>query len=676
MASAEKLKSETSTERINPKSDDILARRLDASFERTFVPPPRATLSEWARENYRLSPESSADTGHFRPWGFQIGWMDAITDPRIARVTVIKAARTGYTKTINAAVGYYIHQDPSPIMVVQPRVDDAADYSKREIAPMLRDSPPLADLTRAVKSKDPDFTTRSKQFPNGAALLLRGANSPNEFRRETIRVLAFDEVDSYPASTAEGDPIDLGEQRTTSFWNRKVIQGSTPTIKGASRIETAWGESDQRLYHVPCPHCGEEQVLEFGADKPHGLRWPKDDDGTPRPEDAYYVCVNGCVIDETYKKGMIERGRWIAQKPENAGHAGFHISALYSLFYNARWGVIAREFLERKDDPARLQTFVNTTLGETWEPPAEQDIDEHALMARRETYPAEVPDGVALLTAGVDTQDDRLEIEVVGWGHDEESWSIDNQVLLGDPDEGDVWDQLDEIRLRRWQRADGREMTIDAMCVDTGGHRTQAAYRYAVPRISKNVWPIKGRGRRQGANAANRQLVFQGRPKRAVHKTQQSPFLVDVDTAKDVVVPRLMKEPPGPVSCHFPAERDRTYFDQLTAEKPVAQWVGGRKVWRWDKRAGRSNEALDCRVYAYAALCALQNAGWRLNQIAAARGATRPEDRGPMQSPANGSPAQAAAEPAQPAPSAQPSPTPQPKRAVKRKRRRRQVMMG
>lgn len=626
MASAGKAQTDTA-HRINSKSDAIVERRIADALQRVFIPPPRMSLSKWAREHYRLSPESSADTGHFHPWGFQVGWMDAITDPQVERVTVVKSARTGYTKTINAAVGYYVHQDPSPVMVVQPRVDDAADYSKREIAPMLRDSPPLAELTRAVKAKDPDFTTRSKQFANGAALLMRGANSPNEFRRETIRIIAFDEVDSYPASTAEGDPIDLGTQRTTSFWNRKIIEGSTPTVQGSSRIETAWHESDQRYYYVPCPHCGEEQILEFGSNKPNGLRWPKDDEGDPNTAEAYYLCVNGCAIKERDKSWMIEQGRWVATKPENAGHAGFHISALYSLFWNARWGVIAREFLERKDDPARLQTFVNTTLGETWEPPADQDLDEHALMARREVYPAEVPDGVALLTMSVDTQDDRLEAEIVGWGWDEESWSITHEIFLGDPEERDVWQRVDELRLRKWQCADGRQLSVDAASVDTGGHHTQAAYRYAIERLSQNVYPIKGRP----ARAGNRTVVFQGRPKRRRSKTQTSPFLVDADTAKDTIYPRLAKEPPGPVTCHWPAHYEREWFDQLTAEKPVKEYVQGQAVWKWKKKGGRNNEALDLRVYAYAALCALQQAGLKLNKHAAKVGATRPHERSPIQ---------------------------------------------
>jgi len=550
--------------------------------------------------------------------------MDAVTDPEVERVTVIKAARVGYTKILDHVIGYYIHQDPSPMLVVQPRVEDAEDYSKSEIAPMLRDTPALSKIVGNVKGKDPNHTIRKKVFANGASLSLLGANSPNEFRRVTARVVAFDEVDAYPNDTQEGDQITLGERRTTTFWNRKVVLGSTPTIKGESRIETAFQESDQRRYYVPCPHCHEEQLLEFGRQTPHGLKWPRKEDGTHDPENAYYVCVNGCVIEEHHKEWMINNGRWVATAPFN-GHAGFHISALYSLFYNARWSVIAREFLDVKDDPPRLQVFVNTMLGETWEPPAEQEVDEYALMARREVYPAPVPDGVAILTMGVDTQDDRLEAEIIGWGYDEESWSIDHMVFLGDPDERRPWQQLDEYRLSTWTCADGRKLKVDCTVVDTAGHKTQAAYSYCADRLSANVFPIKGQNRRFGHNS-------QVWPKKPTRQTMDKStlYMVDVNTAKDVVFPRLGKGQIGPGFCHFPAHYEFEYFDQLTAERPVTKKYQGRPVRAYEVKAGKRNEVFDLRVYNYAALCALKAAGFRLNQWAAKVGATRPQDRGPI----------------------------------------------
>lgn len=636
-------------------------RAVDERMSASLIPPPKLTLSQWAERYGFLSPETSAETGRFRAFGYQRGMMDAITDPTVERITVLKAARVGYTKVLDHVVGYFIHQDPSPMLVVQPRVEDAEDYSKTEIAPMLRDTPALAEIVGTVKGKDPNFTIRKKTFRNGASLSLLGANSPNEFRRVTARIVAFDEVDAYPVDTAEGDQISLGERRTTSFWNRKLILGSTPTVKGESRIETAWEESDQRRYYVPCPHCNERQLLEFGARSAHGLKWPKDEAGKHLPDQAHYVCVNGCVIDESHKPWMIDNGEWVATRP-SAGHAGFHISALYSLFYNARWAVIAREFLEVKDDPPRYQVFVNTVLGETWEIPADQEIDQAALMARREPYAADVPDGVGLLTFAADTQDDRLEAEVIGWGFDEESWSIEHFVLMGDPEGREVWDELDAIRNRAWQRADGRTLYVQAGCVDTAGHHTEAAYKYCTPRVPRRVWPIRGQSFKGGQRAP----VFPRKPGRSKSKGAHPVYGINVDAAKDVIFPRFGIERPGPGYCHFPAHYEPGYFHQLTAEKPVSEKVNGRWIRRWKLKPGRRNEAFDLRVYNYAALCGLQQAGLKLNKVCAEMAATRPEERSEM-------PAAEAQQPARmPEPMEQPKTSPG-THAGRRQRRRGRV---
>ncbi|PTA73120.1 phage terminase large subunit family protein, partial [Serratia sp. Nf2] len=251
-------------------------------------------------------------------------------------------------------VGYYLAHDPSPILIVQPRVEDAEDYSKTEIAPMLRDTPVLAEICGDPKAKDSNQTILKKTFANGANLTLVGANSPGGFRRITCRIILFDEVDGYPSGGAgvEGDQIALGIKRSETFWNRKIALGSTPTVKGTSRIEKAYEESDQRRYYVPCPHCGEFQVLEWGGpETPYGIKWDKDENGEGIPESAYYVCRhNGCVIHHNEKSGMVKRGEWRATKPFK-GHAGFHIWAGYSLFPNAAWKYLVAEWLRVKNDP-------------------------------------------------------------------------------------------------------------------------------------------------------------------------------------------------------------------------------------------------------------------------------------------------------------------------------------
>lgn len=376
-------------------------------------PPEPLSLSEWANKYAVLSKETSAQTGRFRSFAYQDGMMDAITDPAVTQVSVMKSARVGYTKILDHVVGYYLAHDPSPILIVQPRVEDAEDYSKTEIAPMLRDTPVLAEICGDPKAKDSNQTILKKTFANGANLTLVGANSPGGFRRITCRIILFDEVDGYPSGGAgvEGDQIALGIKRSETFWNRKIALGSTPTVKGTSRIEKAYEESDQRRYYVPCPHCGEFQVLEWGGpETPYGFKWDKDENGEGIPESAYYVCRhNGCVIHHNEKSGMVKRGEWRATKPFK-GHAGFHIWAGYSLFPNAAWKYLVAEWLRVKNDPLMRQTFINLVLGEPYEDRGEKALSEKRLLERCEVYAAEVPDGVAVLTAGIDTQDGRLKI--------------------------------------------------------------------------------------------------------------------------------------------------------------------------------------------------------------------------------------------------------------------------
>ena len=520
--------------------------------------------------------------------------MDAVTDPAVKQITVMKSARVGYTKILDHVVGYFIAQDPSPILVVQPRVEDAEDYSRSEIAPMLRDTPVLAEIAGDLKAKDANQRILKRAFRNGASVSFVGANSPGGFRRITARIVAFDEVDGYPATGAgdEGDQITLGTKRTESFWNRKIILGSTPTVKGVSRIEKAWAESDQRRYHVACPGCGHRQVLRWA-----NLRWDKDEDGTHRPETAHFVCeARGCVIEEHHKPAMIAGGEWIAERPFT-GHAGFHIWAAYSLFPNAAWRYLVAEFLRVRKDPTLLQTFVNLVLGESWEEQAET-VAGHALSTRGEAYdPLTLPEGVRVLTAGVDTQGDRLEVQVIGWGAKEESWPCLYEVIRGDPAQPDVWKQLDALLLETFKTEGGRNLRVRACCADTGGHHAERVYAFASARKLRNVFAIKG--------VAGPKAIWPRKASRAIGNNQV--FIVGVDTAKDAIYARLRIPKPGPGFIHFPADDafGEEYFEQLTVEKVVTRYRMGQPMRVWDKPKGARNEALDTFAYALAALKSL-----------------------------------------------------------------------
>ncbi|MEC5343670.1 phage terminase large subunit family protein [Brenneria populi] len=587
-------------------------------------PPEPLSLSEWANRYAVLSKETSAQTGKFRSFAYQDGIMDAFTDPIVTQVTVKKSARVGYTKILDHVTAYYLSHDPSPILVVQPRVEDAEDYSKTEIVPMLRDTPALAEICPDPKAKDSNQTILKKTFANGANLTLTGANSPGGFRRITCRIILFDEVDGYPAGGAgmEGDQIALGIKRSETFWNRKIGVGSTPTVKGTSRIDTAFEDSDQRYYYVPCPHCGEYQVLEWGGpDTPYGIKWEKDADGNHLPDTAYYVCRhNGCVIHHNEKAAMIKRGEWRATKPFT-GNAGFHIWAGYSLFPNAAWKYLAAEWLRVKDDPLARQTFINLVLGESYEDRGEKALSERRLAERCEVYPAEVPDGVAVLTAGVDTQDDRFEISVWGWGTNEESWSIVHDVIEGDLETAEPWLRLDAYLQQIWRRADGRGLTLMAVCMDSGGHHTQKVYEFAKERLGRRIWAIKG----ESARGGQRSPVWPTKRPTSRSKSQFRPIILGVNAAKDAIRSRLHIElpddyaPGNPVAgyMHFPVDRDLNYFGQLLAERSVMKTSGGRRYRIWEQLPGRANEALDCLVYAYAALCGLLFFGLKLNVMAA-----------------------------------------------------------
>ena len=510
--------------------------------------------------------------------------MDAVSDPAVREVWVMKSAQVGWTEILNNVIGFHVDQDSAPILMVQPTLEMAEAWSKDRLAPMVRDTPVLRDRIADPKARDSGNTLLHKKFAGGH-LTIAGANSPAGLASRPIRIVLFDEVDRYPASAgAEGDPVSLGKKRTATFWNRKVLAGSTPTIKGTSRIEAGFDSSDQRYYFVPCTQCGEMQRLVWAQ-----VRWPEG-----QPELAVYVCkACGAELTERDKPEMLRQGDWRATRP-STGIAGFHISELYSPWTS--WGEMASSFLRAKRFPETLQTWINTALGETWEDQGET-LDAANLLARRESYtPSHLPAGIRLLTVGTDVQDDRLEATVWGWGPDEEAWRVEHIVLRGDPGAAQLWLEHDEVLRRRWTTEDGRQLVIEAGCIDSGGHYTQQVYRYCQARKRSRIWAIKGLG---GAG----RLVWPKRPGKGT-KIRVDVWGIGVDTIKDLIYGRLKKvTDPGPGFIHFDADTEQEWFDQLTSETLVYRVTQGRRVRIWRPRStGVRQEALDCMVYAYAAM--------------------------------------------------------------------------
>jgi phage terminase large subunit GpA-like protein len=557
-----------------------------AKLARLMMPPPTLTVSQWADRFRRLSSESSAESGQWRTdrAPYQRGIMDAVRDEFVTEVVVMKSAQVGWTEILGNVVGYHVHQEPAPILLLQPTLEMAESWSKDRLAPMIRDTPCLRGSIADPRSRDSGNTLLHKRFPGGH-LTIVGANSPSSLASRPIRVLLCDEVDRFPTSAGtEGDPIDLARRRTATFRNRKILMGSTPTIKGASRIEAAFEQSDQRFYFLPCTHCGEFQRLIWSQ-----LQWPEG-----RPEAAAYACQHcGALLTDADKLAMLPLGEWRASKP-STGVAGFHISELYSPW--SSWPEMATAFLRAKRLPETLQTWINTALGETWEEKGES-IEAAGLLQRREAYTGEsLPDGVLLLTAGTDVQDDRLEVTIWGWGAEEEAWRVDHVVLRGDPGGTALWAEHDTLLRRRFRTEDQRELVIEACAVDSGGHFTEQVYRYCAARKRFRVWAIKGIG-------GPGRLAWPKKASRGA-KIRVELWPIGVDTIKDLLYGRLKKiTEPGPGYMHFDAGTSEDWFDQLTSETVVWRMVQGRKVRQWKpKRAGVRQEALDSTVYAYAAM--------------------------------------------------------------------------
>lgn len=409
---------------------------------KVLKPPPDITLSQWADEYRYLSGESSAEPGRWRTSRapYQREPMDAITDIHIKRVVLMWAAQMGKTDcAILNPVGYYMHYDPSPIMILEPTVELSETISKTRLSPMLRDTPVLSKLVND-KSRDGSNTIREKRFPGGY-IALQGANSPAALASRPIRVLLADEIDRYPVTAgAEGDPLFLAHKRTMAFWNAKEVCTSTPTMKGNSRIETEYEHSTQEVWNVPCPACGKLQPLTWAKIK---FDEPAFREGT-NTEVLCQCEYCGVVSTEPEWKGLFTEGKYVAAYPRRKTR-GFYVNALASTF--TTWQEIVSDFLTATDEAKKgnieqLKSWTNTAMAETWDEQGDA-VEESDLVARMEWYDADVPDGVILLTAGVDTQDDRFEYEIVGWGVGAESWGIQRGVIYGDMKQPEIWEQLD-----------------------------------------------------------------------------------------------------------------------------------------------------------------------------------------------------------------------------------------
>jgi phage terminase large subunit GpA-like protein len=559
--------------------------------------PPQVTVSEWA-DACRVLPSTAAEPGPWRTGRtpYLRGIMDALSpgDPA-ERVVFMKGSQVGGTEVGLNWVGSTVENAPGLGLFVMPTTESARRNVRVRIDPLIEATPSLAARVVKARSRDPGNTATLKSFPGGQWAFV-GANSAVGLRSTPARYLFLDEVDGFPLDAdGEGDPVALAIQRTVAFrGRRKIFLVSTPTLAGVSRIEKAFLESDQRRYFVPCPHCGALQPLQWSQ-----VRWPPG-----RRDLADFACEHcGEAITEADKPAMLARGEWRATAAGDGRTVGFHLSALYSPFET--WAEIAVEHGLVRNDPPRLQTWVNLKLGEPWEDRAAQGVTAAALMARCEAWPPDGPPGVVVVTAGIDVQQDRLEVEIVGWGRGEESWSLAYLTLHGNPAEPDVWGRLDDALLRRHA---GRPVL--AACVDTGAF-SKAVYDFASPRHGRaaaRVWAIKG-------SSIRGLPLWPRRPSRP--KPGRPPlYVIGADSGKEIAFARLAIAEPGPGFCHWPTGRDLDFFEMMTAERPVRRYSRGMARREWVKASHSRNEAFDARVYALAALHGLRACGLDLDREA------------------------------------------------------------
>lgn len=570
-----------------------------------FKPPEQLTVGEWADKYRRLSAENSAEPGRWKtartPYLKEI--MDAFTDPRVHHIVVAASSQVGKTECEMNMLGYAIDIDPGPIMWVMPTVDNAKDFSKRRIAPMIRDTKPLQKKISRAKSRDSENTVLKKAYPGGM-LTMTGANSPASLASVPARYIFGDERDRWTNDAGgEGDPWRLLEARTITFYNHKMVEVSTPTVKGCSNIETAFNLGTQEYWSVKCPHCGEYVFIKFDYIKFDHQSKKINGKRQYTVYNIMFACPEcGCASTETEIRKSPKK--WVAHNPGayKKGVRSFWINAFTSPWIT--WEKIILIFLDAEGDPRKLQTVYNTLFGELWEDRGDLESEDE-MLTRREEYKAELPDGVLCLTCGVDTQDNRLEYEVVGYGFNDENWGIEKGIIMGKPSEEDTWERLDYIIDRSYYFASRKALKISLTFVDSGGHYTQEVYEECNKRLNKRVFAIKG------AHGEGAPYI---KPPSKVNIIKDNKkvgtawcYMLGVDAGKERIMSGLKVKTPGKRYSHFPSNPekgyDSTYFEGLLSEKMV--YKGGK--WCWEKIPGHNrNENLDCRNYANAAFRALR----------------------------------------------------------------------
>ena len=582
------------------KEVDYKTLQFICSLASTLKPKENITITEWAERNM-VGEEGSAMSGHFNRDNMphQVAIMDAITDVKVRDVTLMTSSQIGKTFIILCGIGYYIDHEPSTQMMVFPELITSERFSKTRLATMIRDVPALSRAIAPAKAKDSSNTILFKQF-SGGYIVISGSNSPSSLASMPCRVIWMDEVDRFADSAGtEGNPVSLAKKRATSYWNKKYIMTSTPTIAGRSKIESAYKKGTMEEWCVECPCCGKWQPYDFRR---------------VVFDSVSMKCVE-CGEEIPERDWKESPHRWIAQHPERISHRSFHMNELGSPL--CEWKDIIQSFkdakarLDKYHDAEDLKVFVNTSLGECWEETEldENATDEETLEKRAEHYSADIPGGVIVLTAAIDVQDNRFEVEVRGWARDYESWGIYKTEIYGELIKDEVWDELEDYLSTTFYFEDGRELNIAAFAIDTGGHFTNKTYKWIkkMKMKGKKVYGVKGYSQKADIPLLYKRTVVDIKEERAGKKDIVVDHtviqIVGVDSGKDDIMRRLTIEEKGEGYCHFPSNAgrgyDHEYYKGLLSESKIVKKVRGSFKTVWVKKSGVRNEPLDLFNYNY-----------------------------------------------------------------------------
>ena len=610
------------------------------ALARGIKPTKRLSVPDWA-DKYRIL--TTAESVYPGPWRTDL--VPYLREPMLelslhrpaTRVVLMYASQTSKTECGLNWIGQVIDCSPCPIMILRPTEASCEGFAAQRLQHLLG-IPRLEKWIAAPKSRSATNKKLLKEYVGGV-IVLAGANTPTRLAEWPIRCLFADEVDRYPRSAGrEGDPLELARKRMTSFGDRaKELVTSTPTLKGGSRIEAEYEASSRGCWEMPCQSCGGYQELLWRDGEDKYMQWSGNPDGSD-PGFAVWIECRHCNarMIERQKGAMLEAGRYEHEVP-GRDIRGFRLNVLNAPPGWVSWQTLVNEYLRAMErakigDTEKLQTFINTRLAKTWEYLGEQ-IDAGSLEYRGEDWGEQIPSQIEAITMGVDVHDDHLEVETVGWGAGLESWSLAYDTILSDPLDQQTWNTLDDLIDRPWIRDDRRTLRCDFACVDSG-YRTQAVYEYTRRRRRRRVFAVKG-------NSGAGRPIWDRKPRkggRLTGGTAAGTFhLVGTDTAKDSAASYLRIKVPGMGYCHFPAGRTQSfpdYFTQLTAEKRVKMRDRrGREFWEWHVKEGqRDNHALDCRVYALAAVHGLMSMGRKIEggvQKPAGQPSGKPQGAGP-----------------------------------------------